>query len=93
MDLKNIILIDLLKKRCSPKLFWNNVSSARTGSQSELTTLKVDDITLANDLDIAETMNSYFSTMFASEDYANFPEYDNIVDLQLSNIHCNTNEV
>ena len=60
---------------------------------NELTTLKVDDATLTDDLDIAETMNSYFSTVYTTEDRANFPEYDNIMDLKLSNIDFNTNEV
>ena len=64
----------------------------RKGS-NELTTLKVDDVTLTDDLEIAESMNSYFSTVFTSEDYGNFPEYSNVVDSKLSTIFCNTNEV
>ena len=53
---------------------------------NELTTLKVDDTTLTDDLDIAETMKSYFSTVFATEDHANFLDYYNIVDLKLSKL-------
>ena len=68
------------------------MSSVRKRS-NKLTTLKVDDATLTDDLDIAETMNSYLSTVYTTEDRANFPEYVNIVDLKLSNIYCNTNEV
>ena len=64
----------------------------RKGS-NELTALKVDGVTLTDDLEIAESMNSYFSTVFKSEDYGNFPEYSNVVDSKLSTIFCNTNEV
>ena len=68
------------------------MSCVRKGS-NELTTLKVDKITPTDDVDIAETMNSYFSSVFISEDYANFPEYDNTVDMKLSIIHCKTSEI
>ena len=37
--------------------------------------------------------DSYFSTVFTSEDYGNFPEYSNVVDSKLSTIFCNKNEV
>ena len=40
----------------------------RKGS-NELTALNVDDVTLMDDLEIAESMNSYFSAVFTSEDY------------------------
>ena len=60
---------------------------------NELTALKVDDVTLTDDLEIAESMNSYFSTVFTSEDYENFPAYSNVVDSKLSTILCNPNEV
>ena len=53
----------------------------------------MDDVTLTDDFEIAESMNSYFSTVFTSEDYGNFPEYSNVVDSKLSTIFCNTNEV
>ena len=38
-------------------------------------------------------MNSYFSSVFTVEDYANLPELNYIVDEQLENIHCSTSEV
>lgn len=60
---------------------------------NELTALKVDDVTLTDDLEIAESMNSYFSTVFTPEDYGNFPAYSNVVDFKLSTILCNPNEV
>ena len=81
-----------LKSSGNPKPFWSFVSSVRKGS-NELTALKVDDVTLTDDLDIAGSMNSYFSTVFTSEDYGNFPEYSNLVDSKLSTILCTTNKV
>ena len=36
---------------------------------------------------------NYFSTVFTSEDYGNFPEYSNLVDSKLSTILCTTNKV
>lgn len=43
----------------------------RKGS-NELTALKVDDVNLTDDLEIAESMNSYFSTVSTSvEKYSN----------------------
>lgn len=81
-----------LKSSGNPKPFWSFVSSLRKGS-NELTALKVDDVTQTDDLEIAESMNSYFSTVFTSEDYGNFPEYSNLVDSKLSTILCTTNKV
>ena len=81
-----------LKSSGNPKPFWSFVSSVRKGS-NELTALKVDDVTLTDDLEIAESMNSYFLSVFTSEDYVNFPVYSDVVDSKLSTIFCNTNEV
>ena len=53
----------------------------------------MDVVTLTDDLEIAESMNSYFSTVFTSEDYGNFSEYSNVVEFKSSTIFCNTNEV
>lgn len=41
---------------------------------------------------VAESINSYFSSVFTIKDYGNFPEYNNVVDVKLSVIHCDTNE-
>lgn len=81
-----------LKSSGNPKPFRSFVSSVRKGS-NELTALKVDDVTLTDDLDISGNMNSYFLTVFTSEDYGNFPEYSNLVDSKLSTILCTTNKV
>ena len=88
-----------LKTSANRKPLWSssvshpNVMCSQTIRSNELTTLKVDAATLTDDVDIAETMNSNFSTVYTTEDHANFPEYDNIVDLKLSNVDFNTNEV
>ena len=52
--------------------------------QTNLAALKVDDVTLTDDLEIAETMKSYFSTAFSTEDFGNFPVYSNVLDSKLS---------
>ena len=60
-----------LESSGNPKPFWSFVSFARKGS-NELTALKVDDVTLTDDLEIAGSMNSYFSTVSTSvEKYSN----------------------
>ena len=60
-----------LESSGNPKPFWSFVSSARKGS-NELTALKVDDVTLTDELEIAGSMNSYFSTVSTSvEKYSN----------------------
>lgn len=64
----------------------------RKGSK-ERRALKVDDVTLTDDLEIAESMNSYLSTAFTLEDHGNFPVCSDVVDSKLSTILCNTNEV
>ena len=42
---------------------------------------------------IAESMNSYFSSVFTTKDYVNFPTQDCIFDKKLVNIYCSVNEV
>lgn len=63
----------------------------RKGSK-ERTALKVDDVTLTHDLEIAENMNSYFSAVFTLEDHGNFPVCSDVVASKLLTILCNTNE-
>ena len=53
----------------------------------------MDDVTLTDDLEIVENMNSYFLTVFTSEDYGNFPVYRNVVPSKSSTILFNTIEV
>ena len=66
----NNTIIRLKRRQTQPA----HISSVRKGS-NELTALKVDDVTLRDDLEIAENLNSYFLTVFTSEDYRNFPTY------------------
>ena len=42
---------------------------------------------------VAESMRSYFSTVFTLDDFGNFPIYDDVVDSKLSTVFCNANEV
>ena len=80
-----------LKSSGDPKSFRSFVSAVIKGSK-ERTTLKVDDVTLTDDFEIAESMNSYFSTVFTLEDHGNFPVCSDVVASKLSTILCNTNE-
>ena len=38
-------------------------------------------------------MNDFFSSVFTSEDWDNFPEFEYVTNSKLSNILCNTKEV
>ena len=60
---------------------------------NDLVALKENNTTLTDDLSIAENMNSYFSTVFTSESFTNFPVFKNVVNSRLSPIVCNANEV
>ena len=46
-----------------------------------------------DDLSIAESMNSYFSAVFTSESFTNFPVLNNVVNSKLLSIVCNANEI
>ena len=81
-----------LKTNGNPKSFWSYVKAARKGT-NDLVALKVGSSTLTDDLDIAESMNSYFSSVFTSECFTNFPGFSKVVDSNLSSIVCNANEV
>lgn len=74
-----------LKSSGNPKPFWSFLSSVGKGS-NQLAAMKVDDVTLTDDPEIAETMKSYFSTAFSTEDFGNFPVYSNVLDSKLSTI-------
>ena len=82
-----------LQENDNPKPFWNFVKSKRRGT-NDLVSLKVDDPVLTDDLSIARSMKSYFSSVFTNEDYENFPVFDRVVDRKLENIaDCSVNEV
>ena len=61
--------------------------------QNNLVFLTVGESTLTDDYSIVCSMNSYFSSVFTVEDYANLPVLNYIVDEQLENIYCSTSEV
>ena len=60
-------LADELATNNNPKPFWSFVKSMRKGSNN-LVSLNVDGVTLSNDLNIVESMNDFFSSVFTSED-------------------------
>ena len=54
-----------LQENDNPKPFWNFVKTKRRGT-NDLVALKVDNSVLTDDLSIARSMNSYFSSVFTS---------------------------
>ena len=48
---------------------------------------------ITDDASIAESMNSYFSSVFTSKNYGNFPDMDHVINTKLSDIRCLTKEV
>ena len=76
----------------NPKSFWSYVNSIRKGT-NDLVALKENNITLMDDLSIAESMNSYFSAVFTSESFTNFPVFNNVVNSKLLSIVGNANEI
>lgn len=85
-------LADELKTSNSPKPFWNFVQSKRN-VKSDLVSLKVDGSYLNDDLSIASSMNSYFSSVFTVEDHGNFPDLNYVTDNKLCNVFCSATEV
>ena len=76
----------------NPKPFWNFVKSKRRGTNN-LISLKVDGSVLTDDSSIAQSVNSYLSSVFTTEDYLNFPIQDCSVEKKLANIDYSFNEV
>jgi hypothetical protein len=76
----------------NPKPFWNFVKSKCKGT-NKLISLKVGESVLTDDQGIANSMNSYFSSVFTVENYDNIPVLDYIVDERLENIRCSVDEV
>ena len=68
------------------------MKSKRKGTK-ELVSLKVDNTTITDDGNIANSMNAYFSSVFTSEDYGNFPHMDYVTRTNLTKVHCSTKEV
>ena len=74
------------------KPFWKYVNSKRKGTNN-LVLLKVGNEEITNDLDIAESMNAYFSSVFTEEVTEDFPTVNRMVDDELCDIQCTTEEV
>ena len=71
-----------LQENENPKPFWNFVKSKRRGTNN-LISLNVDGSVLTDDSSIAQSMNSYFLSVFTTKDYVNFPIQDCTVDKKL----------
>jgi hypothetical protein len=61
----------------NPKPFWNFVKSKYKGT-NKLISLKVGEYVLNDDQGIADSMNSYFSSVFTVGNYDNIPVLDYI---------------
>ena len=57
-----------------------SVSTSKQKGTNTLVSFTVGEFTLTDDYSIACSMNSYFSSVFTVEDYANLPELNYIVD-------------
>ena len=55
--------------------------------------LKVGNKEITNDLDIAESMNAYISLVFTKEVTGDFPTLNRMVNDELRDIQCTTEEV
>ena len=88
--LKN--LTEDLKENYNTKPFLSYIKSKRKGTK-DLVSLKVDNTTITDDGNIANSMNAYFSSVFTSEDYGNFPDMDYVTRTNLTKVHCSTKEV
>ena len=44
-------------------------------------------------MDIAESMNTYFSSVFTEENLQDFPTMDRVVHDELSNVDCTDDEI
>lgn len=74
------------------KPFWKYVNSKRKGTNN-LVLLKVENQEITDDLGIAESMNTYFSSVFTEEVFEYFPSVNRVVEDELCDIVCTTEEV
>ena len=74
------------------KPFWNYIKSKRNGTNT-LVSLKVGDKELIENDSIASSFNSYFSSVFTSEDFTNLPSLEPLVCEKLNYISCTTEEI
>ena len=74
------------------KPFWQYVNSKRKGT-NDLVLLKLGENEITDDMDIAESMNTYFSSVFTEENLQDFPTMDRVVHDELSNVDCTDDEI
>ena len=74
------------------KPFWNYIKRKRNGTNN-LVSLNVGDEVLTDDSSIASSLNSYFSSVFTTEDLAHMPSLEPTVSEKLDVISCTSGEV
>ena len=76
----------------NPKAFLKYVNSKRKGT-NDLILFKVGDKEITDDMEIAESMNTYFSTVFTKETFDSFPTMNRVMEEKLCDIQCSVDEV
>ena len=71
------------------KPFWHYINSKRNGTN----TLVIGDKELIDDAKIASSFNSYFSSVFTTEDFTNLHSLEPLVCEKLNYISCTTEEI
>ena len=84
-------LADKLHDENNSKPFWNYIKSLRKGT-NDLVFLKEGSAEITSDQEIAQHMNTYFTSVFTHEQ-SNLPEFDYVLDDKLCNVSCTPSEV
>jgi hypothetical protein len=74
------------------KLFWKYINSKCNGT-SDLILLKVGDREITDDMEIAESMDTYLSLVFTNETFDSFPIMNRVVEEKFCDIQCSVDEV
>ncbi|CAB4014256.1 Hypothetical predicted protein [Paramuricea clavata] len=76
----------------NPKAFWKYVNSKCKGT-NDLILLKVGDKEITDNMEIAESMNTYFSTVFTKESFDSFSTMNRVMEEKLCDIQCSVDKV
>ena len=69
------------------KPFWRYVNSKQKGT-NDLVLLKLGENEITENIDIAESMNTYLSSVFTEESFYGFPTIKRVVQDELCNVEC-----
>ena len=74
------------------KPFWKYINSKCKGT-NDLILLKVGDLEITDDMEIAESMKIYLSLVFTNETFDSFPIMNRVVEEKFCDIQCSVDEV